>query len=187
MPSINPRLSLAISFRRAEVRAFWMLATAALAATLWGAATMLGARMPWMWAAAAVALPLARLVYAEWFELGIRAWNKGTRLIAVALQRYVLKVSYHVLFAVVGRHCSSFDRASADRLMSCWIARVDEGPQPHRGAPSMPRQSAHGFFAAAQHRGSAWMIFIAPVVLLLRMLAHGQQDTAPSSSTYTLY
>jgi hypothetical protein len=185
--STDLNLSLEISFLRAEVKAFWILATIVVAVVLWATSAALGARMPWMWAGAALFLPLPRVVYAEWFELGVRAWNKCTRLVVIALQAFVLKVCYYLLFAAVGSVGSSLDRAQAGGDVSGWIARRNLAAGENRRTRSTLRQSAHGLFAAVQRPGSVWMIFLVPVVLLLRMLAHGQQDTAPSSSTYTLY
>ena len=69
-------------------------------------------------------LLLPGLVWRPWFEMAVRAWNKGVRRCAVTLRAYVLKVGYYLLFAAVGRTGSSLDLVLRDPEISRWIPRT---------------------------------------------------------------
>jgi hypothetical protein len=166
--------------------AFWMLTTALLSTGVGLAAAALGARAPWVWAAAGLCVPLPGLVWSQWFEMGIRAWNKGARLAAAGLRAYALKVCYYVLFSMVSRSGSSLALALRTGEASRWIRRGDPAsydPLP----PTVGNGWAQGLLASARQPGNRWTICLLPIVLLLLVLRDDQPDSTPSSSTYTLY
>jgi hypothetical protein len=183
MPSTSRRAPLTISFRRAEVTAFWTFATVLIAAAVAIAARLAGARAPWMWMVAAILAPAPGLLWSSWFVLGVRAWNKGARFTASALRAYVLCVSYYVLFGSVGAAGSSLALDCDDVKQSRWL--------PHRiSEPSSDRSWTapwRAVTASARRRGSGWMLMVLPMVLLLRLLGDEETTVSPSSSTYTLY
>jgi len=168
--------------------AFWILATGALTGVLGLSAAALGLRAPWAWGTAGVCVMLPGLVWTPWFELGVRAWNKGVRLSTAALRAYVLRVCYYLLFGAVSRAGSSLDLVLGQEK-SRWVP-YPRSEQESRDALAAERGTGgrnHGLVAFAGRPGNAWEIFLLPVVLLLRLLREGQQESAPSASSYTLY
>jgi len=186
VPSTSPLPTLYLSFRRAEMTAFWMLTTALVSAGLGVSAAALGARAPWAWAAGGLSVLLPGLVWHQWFEIGIRAWNKMARVSAAGLRAYTLKVCYYLLFSAVSHSGSSLALTLGEAETSRWVRRAD--PAFDDGSPQAIRGGwAEGLLAAARQPGKAWTICLVPIVLLLLVLRDDQQDSTPSSSTYTLY
>ena len=187
MPSTSPRPSLTISFRRAEVAAFWTLSTLALAALLAVVALDAGARAPWLWAAAAASIVVPGIVWPAWFIFGIRAWNKGAHLCSVALRGYVLRVCYYAFFSGISPTGSSLgltlDRAETSR----WVRHAGAGVPAGSASSTSGEPWAGGLLAASRRSGSRWMLGLLPMVLLLRILGDQDVASAPASSTYTLY
>src|SRR5688500_12056990 len=132
--------TLRLSFRRAEVAAFWALGTVSVAMLSGAAAAALGARSPWAWAAAAgVALLVPRLFWAPWFETGVWFWNGSVRHAAAALRHYVLVISYYVLFAAVGRSGSSLELMLRQPGASKWSPWRPRQHRPgHEGSEERP-------------------------------------------------
>ncbi len=159
-------LMLTISFRRAEVTAFWIVLTIAVSLTLAGSSAALGARLPTLWGASGLTILLPGMLWPAWFEWGVRGWNKGVKLSAAVLRRYVLKVYYYVMFAAVARSGASLELMLSDDERSRWILR-----------------SA----APIAHAKGGWMFALLPLTFLLFVLGDDAQDTAPPSATYTLY
>jgi len=184
--STSPAPSLRLSFRRAEQTAFWMLATGILALAVWVLAAAFGAWRPWAWGAGAAAgVLLPRLLSPQYFELGIRVWNKLMRVLAPALRAYVLRVTYGLLIAAVGRTGSSFHAATPDGQRSMWIAR-SAGISHEADARRALLEDASWYRAAARASGW-WTMCLLPVVLLLRVLKTEELEDTPPSATYTLY
>lgn len=186
MLSISSQPPLIISFRRAEVTAFWIVTTVVLSAGLGVASFALGARAPWAWGAAGICVVLPGLFWPLWFEIGVKVWNKGASLSAAAIRAYLLKVSYYVLFSAVALGGSRLDLERSGVELSRWIPRhrpaVDDG-----GTHAAGENWTHALLAAARDPGKTWMICLLPIVMLLLLLRDEQQERAPSSSTYTLY
>jgi hypothetical protein len=184
VPSTSVVPSLRLSFRRAEKTAFWMVATGILALVVWLLAAVFGTQRPWAWAAVAAAgILLPRLLSPQYFEFGIRAWNKLMRVLAPALRAYVLRVTYVLLIAGVARTGSSFDLTARSGQRSMWVPR---GAVASRGIHRQLPDEAPWYRAAA--RGSGWWTMcLLPVVLLLRVLENEELEDTPPSATYTLY
>jgi hypothetical protein len=184
-----PDWPLTIAFRRAEVRAFWALATAAFSLALTLSAAAFGARAPWVWGVVGLALPLPALIWSRWLEIGVRAWNKAVRSGAALLRAYVLRVGYYLLVAAVGRTGSSMDIGSRNAGGSRWISRsrhdLEFGDCDRQAAAD--GGSGGGFLAPVRSLGKAWQLCLLPVLLLLSMLRDEGQESAMPSSTYTLY
>jgi hypothetical protein len=184
-----PDRPLTIAFRRAEIRAFWVLLTAALALVLAVSAAAVGARAPWAWGALALVLPLPALVWPAWLETGVRMWNKGARSGAVVIRAYVLRVGYYLMVAAVGRTGSSMDLGRRSEDISRWISRSRHD----LAFGDCDRQAAGDgwwggeFLAPARSLGKAWQLCLLPVLLLLVMLRDEGQESAVPTSTYTLY
>ena len=179
---------LTFSFRRAEMRALWLVGTVTLALILSIASAAFGARMPLVWGASAFVLLLPGLVWSRWFELGVSAWNRGARFVTSVLRAYTLRVCYYVLFATVGRAGSSLDLHCAQTETSRWISRA------RRDAPFDNRQRLEGrdgwgreILDLAGRPGKRWMVCLIPVVALLYLLRDKQPESVVLSSTYTLY
>jgi hypothetical protein len=188
VPSTSARPSLTLAFRRAEMTAFWIMTTGLLWVMLWLTAIVLGAGTPWVWGAAGLGVLLPGVVWSEWFELGIRAWNKGVKLIAAALRTYVLRVCYYLLFGALSSTGSSLDlELNAD--ISRWVPRPRHAPDVHDGGPRGDSDSRreHGLLTVLRNPGKAWMVCLLPALLLLRLLRDEGQESALPSSTYTLY
>ena len=184
MHSTSPAPSLRLSFRRAEQTAFWMLATGILALAVWVLAAAFGAWRPWAWGAAPLRGMLPRLLSPQYFELGIRVWNKLMRVLAPALRAYVLRVTYSLLIAAVGRTGSSFHAATPDGQRSMWVPR-SAGISHDADARRALLEDASWYRAAA--RGSGWWTMCLCLLLLLRVLKSEELEDTPPSATYTLY
>jgi hypothetical protein len=181
---------LTIECRRADIRAFWIITTAVLALALGLVSDLLGARAPWAWGVASMGLLLPGLVWRPWFEMAVRAWNKGVRRCAVTLRAYVLKVGYYLLFAAVGRTGSSLDLVLRDPEISRWIPRTRH--QSAFGDCDRLTAAPDGWWGrellvSARRAGSGWQVCLLPVVLLLLAWREEGQESAVPSSTYTLY
>jgi hypothetical protein len=178
-----------IAFRRAEIHAFWTMTTVVFSVALLLVAVAVGARAPWAWGVAGLALPLPALVWPKWLEIGVRAWNKGVRLSTVVLRAYVLRVGYYLLFAAVGRTGSSLDLGTRNGDPSLWISRSRHalafGDASRPAAPG--GWWGRELLASVRSPGRAWQACLLPVVLLLLVLRDEGQESALPSSTYTLY
>jgi NAD(P)-dependent dehydrogenase (short-subunit alcohol dehydrogenase family) len=188
MHPTEPRLSLRLSYRRAETVGFWIIGTLLWSLAVAGAAAALGAAAPWTWAAAGAALlMLPRAGWREWFQAGVWGWNTTVRLVAPALRRYVLAVCYYTLFSAVGISGSMMDLTSGG-ASSGW--RPTPRPAPPGGAD--PRSEAHGsghqgLLDAARRMNAPWVVFLLPLIFLLRLLSDEARDNTPPGNTYTLY
>jgi hypothetical protein len=167
MPSIERR-SLSISFRRAEMIAFWILVVATLWLMIGLASAAGGIERPWLRGVVALGIVMPGLIWSPWFEWGVRGWNKSARLTTAALRSYALRVGYYVLIAAVGRVNATSVRGANGA--SGWVDRrrrnVDE--------------PLHGAF-----RG--WRAALFPVVGLLMLVEDERQESSPSHTSYTLY
>jgi hypothetical protein len=88
------------------------------------------------------------------------------------LRRWVLTVCYFTLVALVGRAGSPMP---AGERSPRWTALQND---PARDARDLVA------FCRREHR---WALGLVPVLALLTLLSEGQTDSAPPSSTYTLY
>jgi len=189
VPLTKPQPLLTVSFRRADVRAFWIVTTAVLSLALGAAASLFGAPTPWVWAILALAVPLPGLFWEQWFELGVRAWNKFVLLSRAPLRAYVLNIGYYVLFVAVGRTGSALDVSLRAAEVSRWIARphqentVGDCHRPTEGNGWWGRE----LLASARQPGNAWQVCLLPLVLLLLLLSEDGYESALPSTTYTLY
>lgn len=174
-----------------------MVVSATSVAALGLGATVLGSRAPWAWAVVGLVPALPGLIWPVWFELGIRAWNKGTRLTAAALRGYVLKIGYYLLFAAIGRTGSSLQLLRAQNEVSRWVPRNRDDPTvAHRGRLTVggadPGSGGWGpglveLLRSSGGAGKAWTVCLMPMLLLLLVLRDEDQEHQPPSSTYTLY
>jgi hypothetical protein len=179
---------LTISFRRAEMRALWFVATVTLALILMLSAAALGIAVPWTWGAAALLVLLPGLVWSRWFEIGVSAWNKGVRFSTSLLRAYTLRVCYYFLFGPVSRAGSSLGLELGRAETSRWIPRARGEAAFNKRTPLEPRDGwSRELLDLARRPGKRWMVCLLPVVLLLYLLRGEQQESAPPSSTYTLY
>jgi hypothetical protein len=179
---------LTISFRRAERRALWLVATVTLALVFIIAATAVGAAVPVAWGAAALVPVLPGLFWSRWFELGVSAWNKAVRLSTSLLRAYTLRVCYFFLFGPVSCAGSSLALELGRTESSRWIPRFRPEGAFDKGTPLETRDGWWSeLLDVAARPGKGWMVCLLPVVLLLHLLRDEQQESAPPSSTYTLY
>lgn len=179
---------LTISFRRAEMRALWLVGTVTLALMLLMVSAALGAQRPLAWGAGAFVLVLPGLIWSRWFELGVRAWNRAVWLITYLLRAYTLRVCYYVLFATVGRAGSSLGLERAQTESTRWIPRARrEGSFENRRLLEGRDGWGRELLDLAGRPGKRWMISLLPVVALLYLLRDKQPENVVLSSTYTLY
>jgi hypothetical protein len=195
VPSTSSLPSLTIGFRRAEVTAFWFMASVVSSAIVGTVTMAAGARAPWLWAAVGLCIGLPGLVWPLWFELGVRAWNKGATVFTAFLRGYVLKVSYYLLFGAVSRTGSSLGLQLGKGEVSRWIPRDrDHATAGDRSSVEVDlgtnRGSGRGWLAvmgSSRTTEKAWTVCLMPVMLLLLLLRDETQESAPPSSTYTLF
>jgi hypothetical protein len=186
MTPIRPVLSTTISFRRAEVMAYWMLLTLGLGVVLMLIAGRIGTATPWAWGGLAAGILLPRIFFREWFETGVWVWNGVARRLAAVLRAYVLMVAYRMLFTPVAHGGSEIDLAGSASAFSGWIERS----QPHDSFPAATEQDAwyRSLRECARAPRGGWIATLFPVVLLLTLLRdEAHENVAPSRSSYTLF
>jgi hypothetical protein len=175
--------------------AFWVM-TSVVCSVVFGLVAMaLGARAPWEWAIAGLCVALPGLVSPLWFEIGIRAWNKGARVTTAVLRRYVLTVSYYLLFGAVSRAGSSLELRLGSTEMSRWIPRDRHNSTVGGSSPvdvdlGTDRKAGRGWLEvmrSSRTAEKAWTACLMPIMLLLLLLRDEAQESAPPSSTYTLF
>ena len=119
--------------------------------------------------------------------------TRAPRLSTAALRGYVLKVGYYLLFGAVSRTGSSLDLRLGTSEVSRWIPRsatIDR--RCARSAIGGRRRTPAGVArcsrdASSRTAGKAWTVCLMPVMLLLLVLRDEAQESAPPSSTYTLF
>jgi hypothetical protein len=185
-PMHSTESPLTISFRRAEMRALWLVGTVTLALILSTVSAALGA--PLAWGAGAFVLLLPGLIWSRWFELGVSVWNRGVWFTTYLLRAYTLRVCYYVLFATVGRAGSSLGLELAQTESSRWISRArHETPSERRRLLEGRDGWGRELLDLAGCPGKRWMVCLLPVVALLYLLRDKQPESVVHSSTYTLY
>jgi hypothetical protein len=186
MPSTDAPLT--VSYRRAEMRSLWFLATVTVAAILTSSAAALGIAKPWIWGAAAFVVPLPGLVWSRWFELGVSAWNRSVRFSTSLLRAYTLRVCYYFLVGPVSRAGSALGLKLDPAETSRWIARARDDAGPHKRTRLEPNDGlSRELLGLVARPGKGWMVCLLPIVVLLHLLRDEQRDSALPSSTYTLY
>ena len=183
----RPVPALTITFRRAESTAFWILTIALVSGGLSVLSAVSGAARPWVWAAGGLLALAPALLWPQFLDIGIRAWNKGMRLCAAALRVYALWISYYLLFGSVSRVGSSLHVGPSGSTASQWISRTQFGPPLRERAMSSNAELQQGLLAFARTSGRLWSLCLLPLMLLLTLLAEEVEPTMPSSSSYTLY
>jgi hypothetical protein len=172
--------TITIGYRRADVAAFWILATATVGVALMLVAAALGGSKPWGWSGVAFAILLPRLVLRRWFETGIWVWNGVTRRLAVVLRAYALRVGYRLIAVVAGAGSDLELAPSAEP--SRWIERR---PPPARVEPDHWYGSLRDY---ARRAPGSWIFAILPMLLVLVVLRdEAVEATAPSHTAYTLF
>ena len=181
--------SMTLGLRRAELAAFWIVFTTALMTAIGLLVWALGLNRPAVWALAGVLILLPGLFRSDWFELGVKGWNKGVGIIAALLRGYVLRVCYFLFLAVTSSSGSVLRLGPGVLGASGWI------PRSLRDLPmdvitlgaSGPELRMRELPGAGGKWANAWMVLLKPFVVLLRVLRAETRDSAPPSSTYTLY
>jgi hypothetical protein len=179
---------LTISYRRADVAAFWTVGTVIIALlTGWGASG-LGAQVPWVWAAAAAAvLIVPGLFWHPWFDRGVWLWNGVVRRVAILMRYWTLAVCYYVLFPAVGLTGSTFSLVSRGRGSSWQPRNLQTRHHDTIGTASDDVDPDLGLSAFCRTRGNVWALTLRPIALMLLLLREERQDHVVPGSTYTLY
>jgi len=180
---------MTLGLRRAEVAAFWIVFTTSLMTAIGLLVWALGLNWPAVWALAGLLILLPRLFRSDWLELGVRGWNKGAGSIATMLRGYVLRVCYFLFLAVTSSSGSELRRGPGVLGESGWV------PRPLRDLPmdvitlraSELELRMRDLPGGGVKGANAWMVLLKPFVVLLRLLRAEARDSAPPSSTYTLY
>lgn len=179
---------LSVSYRRAEMRSLWLVATAVLAVIIMTAAAAVGSATPLAWGTMALIVPLPGLVWSRWFEVGVSAWNKGARFTTSLLRAYTLRLCYYLLLGPVSRAGSSLGLELGRSETSRWIPRARrEAAFDKRILFERRKGWSRELVDLASRPGKGWMVCLLPVVWLLHLLRAEQQENAPPSGTYTLY
>jgi hypothetical protein len=184
--SIDAVPSLRLSYRRADVVAFWLLGVGLLFAVVFIAAAARGAASPLMWAAAAaVGALLPGLVRRRWFETGIWVWNGVIRRTSIVIRRYVSAVTYFSVIAAARLAGSALDLPALGTTRSGWLPRSRDIDDETTRAD---RIGWCGSVAVCVGRPEyRWALCLLPAVFLLLLFRDEFADSAPPSATYTLY
>ena len=182
--------ALSLSYRRAEVRAFWILATTVLLLVSAAVALVLGARVPWLWGASVPLMAmLPGLFWPRWFEAAVTFWNKVVRRVSRIVRAYVLTVCYYTVFAALGWNESSAAPTLPLSGQTWWTPRAAGVIRPEGVSHSLKQTIRwyDGVVESARPRGNAWVLLLLPLIFLLIVLRDEEYAEALSSSTYTLY
>ncbi len=179
---------MAIGLRRAEVAAFWIVFTTAVMTAIGLLVWLAGLNRPAVWALAGLLILLPGLFRSDWFELGIKGWNKGVGIIAALLRGYVLRVCYFLFLAVTSSSGSALRLGPGVLGASGWVPRsLRDLPMDVSTLGASRLELRTQLSGAAGKWANAWMLLLKPFVVLLRLLRAEARDSAPPSSTYTLY
>lgn len=190
VPLIDRFPPVPLGLRRADIAAFWILTTPVVSLAIWGTAAWLGVPSAWAVGVAGAAVILVPgLVQPQWFERGVEVWNRMARFMTRAVRKYVVVVSYYILFAALGRAGSSLDISSRRPQRSRWLPLPIENKRTAvSGALISPSAEEHqtlrSWLRASDH---TWAWCLLPITTLLLLLKDEQPDSAPPSGTYTLY
>jgi hypothetical protein len=140
-----------------------------------------GAPWPWGCGAAIAATFIAPACFNDgWLDNGVWFWNGAVRRINAWLRRYVIAVAYYGLIVPLGWIGVPGAAADAD-------GRRHWRPVDASGRHRTDAGTRHDLAAFCRTSGHAWALCLMPVISLLLVLREEQQESAPSSSTYTLY
>ncbi len=189
MPSIDSLPPITLRFRRADVIAFWILATSMVAFVIWVTAAWLEVRRGWAFGLAGAGVALAPgLFLGTWYEAGIEAWNRIAHFMTRVARKYALIITYYVLFTALGRAGSSLDIATRPPRHSKWLPLPNENQRAAVGdVPSATSEEYQSLWRWSRTGRRRWVWCLMPVMALLLLLKEAEQDIAPPSSTYTLY
>jgi len=180
---------MTIGLRRAEVAAFWIVLTPLVMTAIGLLCMVLGLNRPAVWALGGLLILLPGRFRNDWFELGVRAWNKGVGLVAALLRGYILRVCYFLFLAVTSWSGSALRLGPGVSGASGWIPRSlrDLPMDLMTLGPSGPEWRMRELPVAGGKWANAWMVLLKPFVALLHLLRDQTRESAPPSSTYTLY
>jgi hypothetical protein len=173
--------------RRAHVAAFWIVALFLLALLSLAAALALDLPNPLIWPLGTVAIALAPgAVRDEWFDLVVRVWNRGTRILFRLLRRLTMRLAFRTIFVLLGRDELPLELRPHART-SMWRER----PGRAAAGPVFQGTASTGWcrdlVRYARQTGNGSLLAVVPFVVTLMLLGEELEDTAPPTSTYTLY
>jgi hypothetical protein len=177
-----------LSFRRAQVAGFWAVLTPLVALAAAVLAASLSLRAPAAWGSgSAIALIAPGLVSRSWFGFGVRVWNGCAWRTAAVLRAYVTAVAYYLVVVPVG--WSTANRLGLrDADARGWTGVHDDSVDP-AGVRPLPAAPGTWFGSLCAYAGGGgwWSLALAPALWTLAQLGDGHRESAPPSSTYTLY
>ncbi len=145
----------------------------------------MGTPQPWAWGAAAGAILLAPgALWPPLFGAGVRAWNGAVRRIAGAVGLYALRLTYVAVIAPL--HLAGTPRTP--QRQSWWHVAAPDQPGPASGG-GQGESPGDALRTLARLPGHRWVLALLPLVTLLNLVDHCDEDGAsvPPGSTYTLY
>jgi hypothetical protein len=182
-------IPLKIPFRRAHLVAFWIVIGLVMAVFVAVVAALLGVRAWWLFGAAAGLLAGAPgFMSSRGCERGLRAWNKGSRMLTALLRTLAMKIGFYLILVPLRGSGRNFRMAPASGSCSMWVPRETPSGQ-IKTVQSLPGRGAwlSDLNRFREEKGHRWMIALVPFLLTLNALGDEQEDTAPSTRTYTLY
>jgi hypothetical protein len=128
-----------------------------------------------------------------WLEKPYIFYNRLVRRLVIPLVRYwVLAVTFGVAL-MANRPFAGRLQAAGGNEETAWHPRTMEeglGVGSASGVAldeSSDALSLHPLLRWTRQRGNGWMLALVPFVLMLRLLDAGEEKSAMSSDTYTLY
>jgi hypothetical protein len=173
--------------RRAHVAAFWIVGLSVLALLTGAAAVALNLPGALMWPLGAAVIVLAPgAVREEWFDLVVRVWNRGTRILLGLLRRLTMRLAFRTIFTLLGRDESPLElRPPAPTSM--WRERPDRARVEHMVRSAASTGWCGDLVRYARQSGNWSLLALVPFVFTLMLLGEELEDAAPPTSTYTLY
>jgi hypothetical protein len=185
-------VQVALPHRRAYVISFWFVLTSLMAMGALAAGLAAGLSAAWVWAlGVAFLFLLPGLFTARYFNLGISAWNRATSLTFRVLRKAAMRLCFYIIFPLLQHSGTSMGlelpgSAQGAAEKSNWHIHNEAA---RRAMKDAVRGEAwfSGLFRHGRTTGNWWLLSLVPLIFTLTLMGEEVQETAPPTSTYTLY
>jgi hypothetical protein len=149
-------------------------------------------RTAWVWGlGVAVLMLLPGLFTRRYFNLGISAWNHGTRVLFRVLRNVALRLCFYITFPLLQRSGTAMDLvppgvSEGANNQTNWHIHTSAAKRAMRDAVRGEAWLSD-LIRHARATGNWWLLSLVPLVFTLILMGEEVQDSAPPTSTYTLY
>jgi hypothetical protein len=184
-------VQLALPHRRAYAISFWFVLTLLIAMGIWVVGFAAGLPAAWAWALPAALILIPGLFRRRYFYLGISVWNHGTRLLFRILRHAAMRMCFYITFPLLSRSGTSMDlippgSKGGKAEKSTWHIHTEDAQHAMRDAVRGEAWLSD-LIRHARTTGNWWLLSLVPLIFTLSLMGEEAKETAPPTSTYTLY